>query len=338
MNKSFLKYAALFAVFVAFSIGINIKLNRIENQLHEMTRSGKRFSPAHVLCQFNYRQDWDVEVSPELVTYVNVITQQPFHWLAKGFQAYAFESQDGEYVLKFFQQQRLQEKTFKTNPFSFLFSKSFREKADFVKNHREEIFSSSKLAFEEIPRESGILFVHLNKTENLLRGIRISDPMGQGHKIKGDEASFLIQRKATYIRPTFKELMVKGDVEGAKRRLDQIFDLLLTLAKKSIVDGDIALIRNNNIGFTKDRAIYIDTGHLVKKTDVDVKKQMDYEFKKRLKPLYDWLNIEYPVLADYYELRRHEIITALKEPKESAANIATVPTETQSLQTAHAAP
>ena len=328
MNKSFLKYVALLAIFAALSVTIISKLNRIDSQLYEMTRSGKRFSPSHVVCQFDYRQDWDVDMAPELVTYVNVITQQPFHWLAKGFQAYAFESQDGEYVLKFFQQQRLKEKSFKTNPFSFVFSKSFREKADFIQNHREEIFSSSKLAFEEIPLESGILFVHLNKTENLLRGIRISDPMGQGHKIKADEASFIIQRKATYIRSTFKEHIMKGDVAGAKRRIDQIFDLLLTLAKKGIVDGDVALIRNNNLGFTKDRAIYIDTGHLAKRADIDVKKQMDYEFKRRLKPLYDWLRIEYPQLADYYETRRHEIVTALEDAT----------AESSSLQTAHLAP
>ncbi len=324
MSKPLFKNLVAIAAFAIVAIIIISKLNRIDGQMREMTRTGKRFSPAHVVCQFDYNPEWDVNISPELVTYVNVITQQPFHWLAKGFQAYAFESQDGEYVLKFFQQQRLRDKSFRTNPFAYVFSKEFRDKLEFTKNHREEIFSSSKLAFEEIATESGILFVHLNRTENLLRGIRISDQMGQGHKIKSDEASFILQRKATYIRPTFRELMAKGDVAQAKRRLDQIFDLLLTLAQKKIVDGDIALIRNNNLGFTKDRAIYIDTGHLTKKSDLDVKKQMDYEFKRRLKPLYDWLRVDYPELADYYEVRRRAIIASLKTDNEHTADFASI--------------
>jgi hypothetical protein len=174
--------------------------------------------------------------------------------------------------------------------------------------------------FEEAREECGFLFVHLNQTENLLRGIRLVDAQGQSHKIKPDQVSFIIQRRANYVLPTISELMKKGDLDGAKHRLDQIFDLLLTLANKGIVDGDHALIRNNNIGFIKDRAIYIDTGHVSKHPNLDVKKHMDYEFKKRLKPLQDWLTINYPELAKYYDQRHTEIILSLQRHQEGATS------------------
>lgn len=304
---------------VAIASFFGVKLHRIDQKLDLMSTNTKRFHPSHVVCKFDHNPEWEVQAPEELITFVNVITQQPFHWLAKGFQAYAFLSQDGEYVLKFFQQQRLREKPFLEKPFEYLFSKSFREKIEFKQRHREEIFSSSKLAFEEISKETGILYVHLNKTDNLLRGIRLCDSSGQAYKLKSDQVSFILQRRAHYVLPTISDHMKKGDVVQAKARLNQIFDLLLTLAKKGIVDSDYALIRNNNIGFAKDRAIYIDTGHLAKHPDLDVKKQMDYEFKKRLRPLYDWLSINYPDLAKFYEMREKEIMQSLDSGKTSVS-------------------
>ena len=51
--------------------------------------------------------------------------------------------------------------------------------------------------------------------------------------------------------------MDKGAAEEAHRRIDQIFDLLMGLARKGFVDGDDRVLSNNNIGFTDDRAIYV---------------------------------------------------------------------------------
>jgi hypothetical protein len=123
--------------------------------------------------------------------------------------------------------------------------------------------------------------------------------------------------------------MKKGEVELAKVRVNQIFDLLLTLARKGIVDSDYALIRNNNIGFSKDRAIYIDTGHLAKHTNLNVKKQMDHEFKKRLRPLHDWLAINYPELAKFYEKRQQEIMLSLHESEHANPTPASVAGKSQ---------
>jgi|GEM_PF-2272322 len=312
----------LFALFVVH------KLSRIDSHVREMARSNNPFVPSNIICETSINPDWDVKMSADLISFVNVITQQPFRWLSKGFQAYAFESQDGEFVIKFFQQKRLRDQPFKDHPIEYLFSKSFRERAEFIKNHRQEIFWSSKISFEEIPEETGILFVHLNRTDNLLHGVRIVDSQGQSYKIKPGNTTFLIQRKATYVLPTINELMKKGDVAGAKARLDQIFDLLITLAKKQIVDGDYALIRNNNIGFIKNRAIYIDTGHLFKQPNLKAKEQMDYEFKRRLRPLRDWLGIKYPELATYYDTRQSEILDQLAKEERGSQPEPTKPLET----------
>jgi len=304
-------------VVLGLAIFLIAKLNRIDMHVQEITRTSNHFNPSNIVVELPANPQYDIKMSPDLISFVNVVTQQPFRWLAKGFQAYAFESQDGEYVVKFFQQHRLRDRAFSEHPVEYFFSKNYRERMAFNKEHRSEIFDSSKISFEEIPEETGVLFIHLNKTEGLLHGIRLVDCLGQAYKIKPDNACFLIQRKAQYILPTITELMKKGDVEGAKARVNQVLDLLLTLARKGIMDGDYALIRNNNIGFIKDRAIYIDTGHIAKPKDPNAKKQMEYEFKRRLKPLCDWLRVKYPELAAHYETRRGEIMLALTQEQEA---------------------
>src|SRR5262249_43266848 len=66
-----------------------------------------------------------------------------------------------------------------------------------------------------------------------------------------------------------------------------------------------------NIGFVEDRAIYIDTGHITKHSNVNLRERMRFEFEVRLAPFHDWLKVRYPVLAEYFVLRQHEILSVI---------------------------
>ena len=157
--------------------------------------------------------------------------------------------------------------------------------------------------------------MHLNRTVDKIKGVKLIDKFGQSHRIRGDDACFVVQKKVVHIIPTFVKLMQTGCFDEACQRLDQIFDLLLSMAKKGYADGDDALIRNNNIGFADDRAIYIDTGHLVKRSNMDLLKRMKYEFEVRLEPLQKWIDVMYPDLARYYAQKRATILSELEKEK-----------------------
>jgi hypothetical protein len=288
-----------------------VKIHRIDQRISLISTPSKKFNVSQIINQFPYNPEWEVKTPPELTEFINMVTQQPFYWLGKGYQATAFLSEDGDYVVKFFHQERLKSPAFFDNPFGYMFSKGFREKVKSRKAHREEIFSSSKLGFEEFPEESGILYVHLNKTHGQIKGIKLYDFTGQMHRFRGDDASFIIQKKASYVLPTLKGLMENGKLNEAKLRLNQIFDLVMSLAKKGFIDTDVALMRNNNIGFVKDRAIIIDTGHITKHDDINLCERMQFEFDVRMAPLHDWLKVRYPELAIYYDQRRQEIMAHL---------------------------
>jgi len=312
MLKKYFSLKGLFA-FACFAmlVFLIIRVNRLDDKISAVARPSKIFSIGQIISEYPYNPEWEVSTPPELVNFVNMLTQQSFYWLGKGAQATAFVSEDQEYVLKFCHQGRLRDVPFMHNPLGYLFSKEFRSSMDERKSHREEIFLSSKMAYEEFPEESGILYVHLNRTNDQIKGMKLHDHCGLSYRVRGDDTSFILQRRADYVLPTIKRLMSEARVEEAKARIDQIFQLLLTMAKKGFLDGDLALMRNNNIGFVRDRAIYIDTGHITRRNQVNVKDRMIYEFDTRVAPLHDWLKVRYPELAAYYKEREAQILASL---------------------------
>lgn len=294
---------------------ISGKIVYIDQKLAEIARPAKLFSISNVQSTFPNQKEWEVNISPELDTFFYVVSQQQFNWLGRGAQALAFESQDGRYVLKLFQLGRM--KTASKKPFyKSWFSKETEEVKAQRLQHREEIFTSSKLCFEELQEETGIVYVHLNRTKDKIKGIKLVDRFGQSHRIRGDDACFVLQKKAKCVVPELANLIDQGEIAVAKTRVDQVIDLLHTMAKKGFVDNDDALIRNNNIGFTKDRAIYIDTGHLVKHSHIDVAARMKYEFNVRLDPLEKWLNWTSPEVAEHYRNSRDDLLAEFDDSQE----------------------
>ena len=94
--------------------------------------------------------------------------------------------------------------------------------------------------------------------------------------------------------------MQEGLVDKAKKRIDEIFLLLKTCAKKGIVDNDTQLIRKNNMGFLAHRAIYVDTGKIARKESIKTLERFTQDLE-RLIPLHEWLVEHYPELATYFE-------------------------------------
>ncbi len=310
--KQFFKFQnlVLLAILGVLSFAVG-RFIHFDKKISELARPAKLFAISNVQSNFPNDPRWDVKLSDERDTFFYVVSQQQFNWLGRGAQAVVFESQDGRYVLKLFQLGRLRSVQ-KPRPFwKRWFSKEEASQQQRRIDHREEIFSSSKLCFEEVPEETGIVYVHLNRTRNKIKGVKLVDRFGQSHRIRGDDACFVLQKKAVYLIPTITKLMDDGEIDQAQERVDQVIDLLLTMAQKGFTDNDDALIRNNNLGFTHDRAVYIDTGHLSKNPDLNVLSRMNYEFDVRLYPFEMWLNQTYPELADHYRTKRDEVLASL---------------------------
>lgn len=251
--------------------------------------------------------EWEL---PEPEPYVRALLRQPFYYLGHGLQFYAFESKDGRYVLKFLRHQRL-----RPNPVIEQLPDVFP--LSWLKKYKEEecqkrigyIFRSLIVAYQDVPEETGMLYVHLNKTKHAFPTVQIFDKLQESYQVPLDTTEFVLQKKATLVKPTLSKLMQEGHVAQAKKRIDQIFQLLQTCAKKGICDTDNQLIRKNNLGFLEDRAIYVDTGKLTRKESMKTKERFVQDLQ-RLDPLYSWLQENYPELASHFAEQKPKVIEA----------------------------
>ncbi len=271
-------------------------------------RRADGFTLEKITSTLPYNPEWDVAVSQDKLDEVNCMIAQPYYYLARGFQCYAFQSQDGKYVLKFVRHQRLRLSDFANAlpDWGFIARWKKRKVAD-GKKRAQYLFRSWKVAFEEVPEETATLFVHPNKTKNKLGAVSITDRIGNTFSIDLDEYECMLQRKARWIEPVIEELMHAGKTEEAKKRIDQIFQLLADCAHKGIQDTDGALIRKHNMGFLDDRAIYIDGGKLARKGRIREKDNFAADLR-RLRPLRKWLVARYPELATYFDTAQKEAI------------------------------
>jgi hypothetical protein len=257
------------------------------------------FTLEKIKSDLPYNKSWDTKAHPN--ANLSLVFSQPFSYLGRGFQCYAFVSQDGKYVLKFLRHQRLRNSYFLESLPNLSFIEAYREKGRKKRTLRlETLFTSLKIAYEKIPQETGIIYLHLNKTKKKLPQLAVIDKCNNKFRIDLDDMEFVVQKKALLVKPTISQCMNGGDIEGAKRRIDQIFALLTECAAKGVADQDRALIKKDNIGFLEDRAIYIDLGTFFLQDPEVCKKRLADDFK-RLRPLYKWLVATYPELAVYME-------------------------------------
>ncbi|WP_316357436.1 hypothetical protein [Candidatus Neptunichlamydia sp. REUL1] len=202
--------------------------------------------------------EWEVENSMSQRELASLIGSK-CHYLGSGNHTYAFVSDDGEIVIKFFKQKQMRTKTW-ADSLSIPAKRIFYPtgKIDRRMKERQDSFSSYKLAFEKLPEETGILYLHLNKTDNLNLSLTLIDQNGATLEISLDEMEFLIQKKATLVFQHLKNLYKKGQSKEAEKAIISLFEIVASRSQKGIYDKDLQFFKN--FGFVNKQAIEIDIG------------------------------------------------------------------------------
>lgn len=241
------------------------------------------FTIARITSRFSFHPEWETDpLTKEGLQEVELALSQKFHYLGRGGQCYVFDSEDGQYVIKFFKYHRVL-------PLS---SSLKRNTKKLVRD-----FSSCKLAFEKLKDETGVVFLHLNKTKNLQKKLTIFDKLNIAHVLDLDNYEFIVQKKAVLLHPHIHMLMKNQDIEGAKKAIDAILDLIISRCKKGIHDEDPGL--HKNIGFLRDKALIIDIGRFVVDTQRTSPEVYNRDLISITERFGEWLSKHYPELNSY---------------------------------------
>lgn len=257
------------------------------------------FSLIHIASSLPYDPDWDVEGGSSEP--LKAIFNQRFTYLNAGGQSYVFASEDGQYVLKFFKHYRM-----RLHPLIRILPlpKTLNQKREKQKTKRlrklVRDFTSYKLAFEQLPKETKLLFVHLNKGDNLKLKTTIIDRLNIAHTIDLDSHEFVLQRRAELAYPYIKRLVESGDIDKAKKAVESICQLITSRCEKGIYDEDAKIHRN--VGFIDEEAILIDVGRLKLDPRRKNREVQKGDLKKITEPMVDFLEDLSPEVSQH--LRR----------------------------------
>ncbi len=246
-----------------------------------------------------YCSEWDTTPLPaEENGKLLEILDQPFDYLARGAQAYVFASRDGKTVIKFFRVYHLMPPLWVTclnfplplQPYKI--AKMIRKREGLKRD-----FQSYKIAFEELKDETGVLYVHLNKSDNLKKKLIIHDKIGIAHAVDLDHMEFIVQKKASMFYPSIDHFVQIEGIRGAKEAITALIQLLQARREKGIYDKDPDLL--TNFGFIGKTPVQIDIGRFSKWRKPENKENSRDEIIRITDEFRHWLDEKYPPLSEH---------------------------------------
>jgi len=266
------------------------------------------FTVGNIVSDFSYQPDWEVRpLQPFEKEELDQALTQPYFYLGKGCQSYVFASEDGRFVVKFFKYQR-----YRLQPWLAYFpplpaiEKYRKEKLATKWNKLDGFVKSWKVAFENLKDETGLVYVHLNKTTDLNRQLTIYDKIGQKHQINLDQMEFCVQHKAELLCDALLEFKNRNDLAGANRLIRQLLTLVLSEYARGLADNDHALMQNT--GVSEGRPVHIDVGQFVWNENVKSPSVFHQELFTKTYKFKVWLRDQYPEAGEYLESELNQII------------------------------
>ncbi len=257
------------------------------------------FSVGKIKSPLQYNEEWEAHIlNKEDQNLLQTALSQDYFFLGNGVTSYSFVSNDQNYIIKFFKMRHLLPKNWLNYiPIPKILDNYRFEKIDKRNLKLFDIFASCKLAFEELHEETGLLFIHLNKTRDLKKKIKFIDQEGKSHLIDLDAMEFVIQKKAIPFAEKFKRFKEKNDIQGAQKALQSILYLALERSSKRILNKSTDDI-TSGYGFIGNSCVHLNVAGFCKTTNIQ---SLEVEFLKTSDKLKEWVHDHYPELEDSFE-------------------------------------
>ncbi|HEV7736819.1 MAG TPA: hypothetical protein VGO47_05520 [Chlamydiales bacterium] len=122
------------------------------------------------------------------------------------------------------------------------------------------IFNAYKLVYEKLRQDTGLIFIHFNKSNDLKTMVCVEDKKKKEHAIQLDDVLFVVQEKAELLHDRLHRLKA----EKKNQELQMALEAFLSLVQRRINAGitDLDMLIEKNYGFVGDRPIQLDVGRV----------------------------------------------------------------------------
>lgn len=253
------------------------------------------FRLSNITTEMDYNADWALPPlsAPEHADLAHLL-DQPFTYIGKGAQSYAFVSQDQQIVLKFFKFKHLKPAWYiSALPSVYPFCEYKHAMATNKRTKLEGIFDGYAVAYRENKQTAGILYMQLVPGQNLHLQATLIDKLGFKHHVDLDKVVFIIQKKGETLRTRLNSQLKQNNIAGAKASIAQILDMYADEYRRGLYDRDHGVMHNT--GFIGDVPFHLDVGKL---TSDDRMREIEVS-KNDLEPILwrldKWIKETYPV-------------------------------------------
>lgn len=265
------------------------------------------FRLANIIYPLKEREEWNFPITSDELTEWEKALNQKFTYLGKGAQVYAFGSEDGKYVIKFFKFKHL-----KPSPFVSLIPPigplaDFKEKNIKRKLRKlEGVFEGHVNAYTHDRENAGLLYLHLNTTENLPLKTQLVDKIGIEREVDLNPIVFVLQKRGETLRTVFHELLSEGKIELASTRAAQILDMYVDEYSRGVFDRDHGI--SHNTGFIQDQPFHLDVGKLSYDVNMQSSKFYADDLRHVATKMEVWVKENYPDAYDrFYDLLENHL-------------------------------
>lgn len=252
------------------------------------------FRLAHIQSDAAFSLRWEITGQDEAMA--KDLLAQKFYYIGKGSQCYVFESTDHDVVLKLFRYPR-----YRLHPIArYITAPAFvaeiqNARAAVKQQKLDDLFTSCMLAYQELHEETGLVYLHLNKTDHLKQTVVLHDKLRRAYPIAIDDYEFVIQKKGEQIFPYLTRLLIQNKKQEARQALGDLAALLHRRVQKGIEDYDAVIHKNS--GFRGQKALFLDVGGFARSAPPNAQEILWRTTKK----LRAWLNAQDLQLAEYFE-------------------------------------
>jgi len=222
------------------------------------------------------------------------VFNQPYKYLSKGCQTYVFESNDGNFVIKFVRYHRYQIPLW----LKVVDIKNYATKRAFYKDKLlKDSLNSYQIASNFLKDETAIIYVHLNKTNFINKKLTIKDRFHRKYKLNLDDFGFIVQRKVD----TFQKVLKRSQHNEEKLKVltSSFLHTTRDIYLKGFINDDYNCIKNS--GYIDNKVIHADLGSFLKREKIDEKVVFEKEFLRYVRYFKKWAKKNAPYLITYID-------------------------------------
>ncbi len=265
----------------------------------------------HYVYSKGFRYNKVASVKPGAGNYQAAITHnplldQPYYYLGKGRQTYAFESADQKYVLKFTRYHKyampLWARIYRHLPFT----SSFLDGVLFEKRERKKrAFESYYIAKEFLGKSTGVVQLGLYPCIN--PQIKVLVYFGKSRKVQVDlsKTSYVLQKKAAPLEKELLHLQAENGSGKINKLIGSFIKTFATRMRKGILNRDY-MNALRNCGCSDENVIEVDIGSFYYAKDFDYAR----ELKISTAPFKEFLRERLPEYLSYFEQELDDEIQA----------------------------